>query len=191
MIAGLKYGVGYIGVGDFKPKLGGKNTKAYDTWNDMFKRCYNPKVHAKHPTYIGCTVAEEWHNFQVFAEWFENQYRADGWQLDKDLIFEGNKTYSPETCTFVPRDLNLLLTDRRNERGNLPKGVALKNKKYQARINIEGVRQYLGVYSTPEEAFAVYKTAKEYNIKYMAEKYKFLIDPRVYNFLVNYEVKSL
>ena len=105
------------------------------------------------------------------------------------LIFEGNKTYSPETCTFLPRDLNLLLTDRRNERGNLPKGVALKNKKYQARINIEGVRQYLGVHSTPEEAFAVYKREKEKYIKEVANKWKDKIDPRVYEALMNWTIE--
>lgn len=188
MIAGLKYGVGYIGVGDFKSKLGGKNTKTYNTWSDMLKRCYSAKCQERHPTYIGCRVTDEWHDFQEFAKWYEVQANGDGWQLDKDLIFEGNKTYSPEFCSIIPREINTLLTDRRNERGELPRGVALKNRKYQVRVNKKGARKYLGVYPTAEEAFDVYKSAKEEILRSVAEEFKDLIHPKVYQFLIKYEV---
>jgi len=40
-----------------------------------------------------------------------------------------------------------------------------------------------------EEAFAVYKEAKELHIKSLAEKWKNDLDPRVYKALMNYVVE--
>ena len=34
----------------------------------MLERFHDSKYQEKRPTYIGCSVAEEWHNFQIFAE---------------------------------------------------------------------------------------------------------------------------
>ena len=44
----------------------------------------------------------------------ENLY---GWELDKDILEKGNKTYSPETCCFVPRVINSLYkTNYKNDK---------------------------------------------------------------------------
>jgi hypothetical protein len=66
----------------------------------------------KHITYQDVFVCEEWHNFQVFAKWFyENYYKILGeiMNLDKDIIKKGNKIYGPEYCAFVPQTINKLL----------------------------------------------------------------------------------
>ena len=47
----------------------------------------------------------------------------------------------------------------------------------------------LGYFSTPEEAFYTYKTAKELYIKDIANKWKDQVDPRVYEALMNYQVE--
>lgn len=47
---------------------------------------------------------------------------------------------------------------------------------------------YLGVFDTPEEAFLIYKKAKEYYIKKLQNTRKGLIEERVYNALIKYEV---
>ena len=44
-------------------------------------------------------------------------------------------------------------------------------------------------YITPEEAFQAYKTTKESHIKEVADKWKDLIDPKVYQAMNNYEVE--
>ena len=66
----------------------------------------------------------------------------------------------------------------------------LKNaiQTYIAQVNGNARRQYLGQYSTPEEAFYAYKAAKEKRIKEVAEDWKDQIDPRVYEALMKYEV---
>lgn len=94
------FGIGFIGVGKHKASESGKHTKMYATWKNMLERCYSDELHSRYPTYKGCTVCDEWHNFQNFAEWMVAQ-DYDGKHLDKDIKVKGNKTYSPETCSFV------------------------------------------------------------------------------------------
>jgi len=99
------YGVGFMGDGDYKSKVKGKDTKLYQTWVNMLERCYSDKLQVRCPTYIGCSVNQIWHNFQNFAEWFELNY-IKGYHLDKDIKINGNKIYSPENCLFVSHEEN-------------------------------------------------------------------------------------
>jgi hypothetical protein len=162
----------------------------------MLARCYSEKFHEKQPTYIGCTVCEEWHNFQNYAKWYdENYYEVDGYKmnLDKDILVKGNKIYSPETCVFVPDFINLLFVNRKQYRGSLPVGVKVctKNpKKYEAQCrNNTGKRIYLGYYDSPEEAFQYYKEFKENLIKETAKEYEDRIPHTLFNAMCNYVVE--
>jgi len=94
----------------------------YRTWRDMLQRCYSSKFQEKRPTYKGCSVSEEWLTFSNFRRWMEAQ-DFEGMQLDKDLLFEGNKVYSAETCVFVTRAVNMFTIDRGNDRGEWLIGV--------------------------------------------------------------------
>ncbi|BBI90487.1 HNH endonuclease [Tenacibaculum phage PTm1] len=113
--------------------------------------------------------------------------------LDKDLLVKNNKIYSKDTCVFIPNDVNVLITNRRNFRGCLPIGVTTsKNRnKYRSQINIYGKRIGLGYFDTPFDAFNAYKEAKENHIKDIANKYKnepWMLD-KLYNALMTYEVE--
>jgi hypothetical protein len=103
------HGVGFFGVGSYTAftTSNKKSTKQYKTWICMLERCYSKKLHDKHPTYIGCSVHADWHNYQVFAKWFDENY-IDGFQLDKDIKIDGNKIYSPSTCLFVCAKDNMI-----------------------------------------------------------------------------------
>ena len=106
------FGMGCFGNGDYKsrdPKTRGK-TPAYSRWQRMLERCYSDDYLAKKPSYIGCSVCDEWLNFQTFAAWFYNSYPDDGryYVLDKDVKVKGNKVYSPITCLFVSSSDNSL-----------------------------------------------------------------------------------
>ena len=115
------FGVGFMGDGDYKAKVKGKQTKAYQTWSDMLRRCYSDKFQLKHPTYIDCFVDPIWHNFQNFAQWFDENY-IKGFDIDKDIKFEGNKVYSPENCLFVSRKENSLKAHAKHYRFTSPEG---------------------------------------------------------------------
>ena len=187
------YGVGYFGIGDFKSTdENGKNTKCYNTWIDMLRRCYDPKFHEKEPTYENCTVCEKWWNFQVFAEWYyENYYEIEGqtMALDKDILCKGNKVYSADTCVFVPVSINSLFVKRDNERGEYPIGVSKHGNKFRIKLSKGDGKIYLDTYATVEEAFQAYKQAKEEYIKEVVEKYKSQIPHELYEAMMNYEVE--
>ena len=68
------YGVGYLGEGKYKAKENGKNTDEYIIWYNTLRRCYNPKLHEKYPTYKGCKVEDWLLNFQHMEEWIDNNY---------------------------------------------------------------------------------------------------------------------
>ena len=181
-------GVGFIGEGKYKSKQSEKSTLYYTTWINMIKRCYDEKYHKKQPTYKDVIVCEEWHNFQNFAKWFEENY-VEGFHLDKDILVKNNKIYSPETCCFIPREINNLFLLRKQERGKYPIGVKKNFNKYEVVVSKYKKQYYIGLFETPEEAFQVYKEVKEKYIKELAEKWKELIPSIVYQALYNYKVE--
>ena len=187
------YGVGYFGFGKYRAREvpeHDKKTKAYEVWRDMIKRCYSEKSLAVNPSYKGCTVCDEWHNFQVFAEWYVNQeFYGLGYQLDKDILVKGNKVYSPETCALVPREINVLLHDNSKTRGDYPLGVTKLNHNYLVQVSINGKNKRVGRYDTPEQAYEVYKKHKELQVKDVANQWKNLVDIRVYNKLLNWKLQ--
>lgn len=194
MKVGLIQGVGYNN-GEYPAKVDGKNTKIYKLWGNMLRRCYNEKEHLRNPTYIGCTVSENFKSYSYFHGWCEKQvgFGLDGFALDKDLLVKGNKFYSEDTCVFIPQNLNKLLIKRDKTRGELPIGVALKSG-YKSKPYVTyccdglGKKIHLGYYSVPTEAFLAYKEYKENLIKQLAKEYKGQIDERAYQALMNYEV---
>lgn len=143
-------------------KINGVHLNSYKVWRCMLQRCYDASCQAKHPTYIGCSVCDEWHLFSVFKEWYDAN-SVDGWQLDKDLLFVGNKVYSPDTCIFVPNRINSLMNNVAASRGEYPIGVCLKKSsgKFGASISsADGKRVHLGYFSSPEAAHLAWVRAK-------------------------------
>ena len=192
------HGKGYIGVGKYKTKENGELTKQYKIWKRMLQRCYYSKYQEKYPTYKDCEVCTEWHNFQIFAEWFDdNYYEIPGevMCLDKDILVKGNKIYSRDKCIFVPERINLLFVKSDNSRGNNPIGAdQLPSGNYRVRCsNGYGKRICLGTYSTKEEAFQVYKQYKEKVIKETINSYDGIIpEPhysRLRDAMYNYKVE--
>jgi hypothetical protein len=175
------FGIGFLGVGEKFCK------KKKGLWKGMFGRCYSEKTRKRYPTYKGCTVAEEWHNFQNFAKWYEENWKPwmdNTWHLDKDILVKGSKVYSPETCCFVPQEINVLFT-KHNTNNNCPQGVRKSGNKFTSRFN----QIHLGTFNTPEEAFQAYKTAKEKYIKEVADKWRGKITEQTYEVLINYKIE--
>lgn len=189
-ISKIVFGKGYNGVGSHLKSVGGNHTKSYIKWKGMLERCYSEKCQKKQPTYIGCSVAEEWLDFQNFAQWFEEKHKGN-WFLDKDILVKGNKVYSPETCCFVPNEINVCFTKNNKTRGILPLGVSKRgdSNKFKSQIKKGGRVVHLGDFFTLEEAFQAYKTAKEEYIKELADKYYYELDNKVYTAMYNYQVE--
>lgn len=179
-------GIGYLGVGTYKP-----TGKVYKTWHNMIIRCYSNDYHQREPSYKECSVCEEWLNFQNFAKWWHINYLEEG-DLDKDLLVKGNKIYSPKYCCVLPKQINIALVKNKYRRGNTLIGVRKRSDcyGYHATIQKYGKSINLGMFATEQEAFDVYKSAKEAYIKELANKFKEILPLNVYNKLLKYEVNE-
>lgn len=157
-----------IGVNDANylvaSRMDGKVVKCpfYQVWTDMLMRCYSKKYQQRQPTYVGCYVCSEWFAFSNFKAWMEEQ-DWKGKQLDKDILLQGNKMYSPDMCVFVAGSVNKLLTDRANSRGQWMIGVCWhkQHNKFIAKCNDgNGRRVHLGLFTSELEAHLAWKAYK-------------------------------
>ena len=127
----------------------------YRVWHGMLQRCYSTKYQDTHPTYKGCSVSDEWLTFSNFRAWMEKQ-DWEGMQLDKDILFSGNKLYSDKTCAFVTRGVNLFTTDRGNDRGECLIGAywhkGAGKFKSQCRNPFTKKQEHLGLFTCEKEA---------------------------------------
>lgn len=103
------FGVGCIGEGPHKAHHKGADTKMYQTWRAMLRRCYYRASKHHQPSYEGVTVCDEWKNYQTFAQWYVDNHPGDGlkYELDKDIIDPDAREYGPRTCQFVTQRENL------------------------------------------------------------------------------------
>lgn len=137
-------------------------TRAGRLWDNMLTRC---NIHGSDNGFK---------DFQEFANWCligndgNQQYGYDKltegriWQLDKDIIGIKRKIYSPETCIFVPNEINQMF---RTIKTTLPLGVSrLPSGKFRAEITLTNCRKHLGVYDTPEEAGIAFLAARALRI---------------------------
>lgn len=169
----------------------------YNQWNGILVRCNAIQEHGgKNQTYLDCTYVEEWQSYDTYVEWARQQVgflnrEANGklWSIDKDILCRGNTRYCPELCVFVPAFLNTFLLQSNSIRGELPIGVCRSSKgSFVAQIRNNRLRERLGSFSTPLEAFNAYKNRKECLAKELAIKYQGLVDPRVITALQNFTV---
>lgn len=184
------FGIGFIGVGEFKTKNGKRDSHEYVIWRAMMTRCYCPDYQSRFPTYKECTVDVNWHNFQNFAKWYtENKYYGLGYELDKDLLTKGNKIYSAKNCCLVPQSINTLTRITFPKIDSLPIGVTrTRFGKFSARVFMNGKNTSVGTYENINEASDAYVATKELHVKNKAQQWRDRINPSVFNALMNWTV---
>ncbi len=176
------------------------DSKEYEAWHGILRRCFDKKTKSKRHTYEKCTVCDEWLIYKNFYNWlhqqsnFEKWLYGERWAVDKDIIFKGNKLYSPETCFLVPNRINAQLLKSDAIRGDCPIGVSYHKQScmYQANSNDGNCNNvYLGLYTNKNDAFNAYKNYKEKIIKKIAnEEYmENNITKKCYECLLNYVVE--
>lgn len=145
-------------------------TRSYTLWCGVTCRCLvGGSAQTDSPKYIGCLNL--FMDFQQFATWCQSQYGlmnrdeyGNFWQLDKDLLSGTDKRYSPETCLFVPKYINNMITDSAGNRGKYPIGASLyRNGKFRSYIG--NPERHLGYFDTPEDAHRAWQLAKISTLK--------------------------
>jgi len=160
----LIYGVA-INDADYavKPTIDGRQVTCpfYSAWHKMLYRCYSEYYQKNNPTYIECTVSNDWLVFSNFKKWMINQ-EWQGKALDKDILIQGNKKYSSSTCIFVSQSINGLFIKSTARRGKYPVGVSLNKRsgKYIAQCHVKGSGAHIGIYESAHEAHEAYKKVK-------------------------------
>lgn len=146
-----------------KPKLTW-SCPYYNRWKHMITRCYSERSLRKDPQYRDVQVCEEWLYFSNFKVWMEKQ-DWQGKHLDKDLLGDG-KLYSPDSCVFIPQEINKFLTSQNRKASclGLPVGVCEHKKinKYGAHVHnpFTGKREHLGVFYCEKEAHKAWHKRK-------------------------------
>lgn len=125
-----------VGIDDFTGDLDA-NDWSYNVWEGMLDRCYNENSTRSRATYTDCTVAPCWHRYSDFKVWFEQNSIID-YQLDKDILVPGNRVYSPDTCCFVPSNINMAVRWRRKTPRSGYPGVTMFGGGFQAEVMHKG-----------------------------------------------------
>lgn len=136
--------------------VNGVHFKYYTAWCSMIRRCYSSSFLKKHQSYIGCTVCDEWKYLSNFKKWHYENY-IDGFHLDKDILIEGNTVYSPETCRYVPPEINNSISNISSIKKS-PRGFTIVFNKKQK------------TFKTVEEAQLWYSENKASTVKELALK---------------------
>ena len=172
-------GVSYSGM---KMNTEMRHSVSYYKWKNMVQRCYDKKIHKKYkPEYKDKSVCEEWLNYSNFKIWFDEHYvqcKNNQIDLDKDLLVQGNKVYSPETCVFLLHYQNTMF-----ER-------SAKDKIYEKEDGtfvIGGGKKK--TYATLKEAEDIVCERNQNRIESVAEKCKGSIPMCAYEAMLNWDVR--
>ena len=177
-------GIGYLGCNKVDIL-----DKAYRKWANMIQRCYYDKIHEYKPYYAPCTVCEEWLNFSNFKVWYdENNIKGRKFDLDKDILIQGNMEYAPDTCALVSHYTNTIFESR-----GIESNIVLNSKTgmYDTSMILLGKRKEVGSFGTREIAQKeLFEYKKDY-IRQFARKSKRRVQNKVYQAMMNWQVEAI
>ena len=155
------------------------HSRASGLWSKVQRRSQvGGMFQRSNPAYTGASNLFE--SFQDFAQWCQDQpgygckdALGNTWEIDKDILVKGNKTYSKDTCCFVTRRINSMFTSCRSARGETPIGVSfIENRgKYRSYCNSEGRFLHLGHFDDALLANRAWQVEKVRVIRSAASKY--------------------
>lgn len=175
-------GVGYLGRANV-----GESNPIYRKWRNMIQRCYYNKIHEYKPYYASCTVCEEWLNYANFEVWYNENY-IDGkkFDLDKDILVQGNTEYAQDTCALVSHYVNTVFEDR-GIKNNIVENS--QTGKFDTSMTLLGKRTEIGSFDTKEIAQKeLFEHKKNYIVQF-AIKSKNKVPDKVYRAMLNWKVE--
>lgn len=143
---------------------------SWRTWLGMLKRV------TTNISYVNVSVCEEWKTFSNFNKWFDKHWRK-GWDLDKDL--KGHLLYSPDTCVYLPKEINQCLQRH--------KGIKKSNGVWIAEYSRGGQLERIGEYGSKEEAQEAYLKEKKEYLDYLVQLYRLSLNKEVQTLLKEYK----
>lgn len=134
---------------------GGNKTpysKDYATWCAIKRNCFQAHRVATRGKRQLC---EDWKLFSNFQKWF-HMYYQQGYVITTDIASLGSNTYSPNTCAYVPKWLQSILSTKDVN------GYCWRNtcKAYIATLNMFGKNVNIGTFQLEISARLAYLTAR-------------------------------
>ena len=152
--------------------------EGYYIWNAMQKRCKDR----------GYPISEVFSKYETWVEWARQQkgfkeldFFNNTFNLDSDLFSNGVKTYSEETCVFIPQHLNQIY--KTSYKGNEMLGVDFRKGIYQARIRLFNNQVTLGNYKTKEEAVEAYRNKRAEYVQLLLNLHRHQLEDKTIEFL--------
>lgn len=164
-------------------------------WCGLRTRTLDETFKNKHKAYLNCTLSPEWVCLQNFCDWADSTYPKDfpeiPWELDKDLL-SSSGVYSPETCCWLPKEINLFLS-KKSEKGIYEKkGKRGSSFALFVREGTEVYKEknghYIGSYPTYEDAVVKWKEVEQNRLNTLIEKYRYCLSPVVIEKLISLEI---
>lgn len=176
------FGIGYLGCGDADIQ-----SDIYRKWVNMMQRCYSEATHRIKPYYKGCEVCEEWWNFSNFREWYrENIIEGRKFDLDKDILIQGNTVYSPTTCSLVTHYANTIFQRRGIETNIVHNNIS---DKFDASVCILGKTKQIGSSDSRKEAEEMILSYRKELINKFARKNRNKVPYKVYEAMMNWNTE--
>lgn len=130
------------------------------------------------------TVCEAWSkDMQFFCKWMEKSSYPDvgyAYEIDKDILCPGNKTYSPENCCLVPHFINLAYKKPRKYLKKTDDGVG----RYY--FIVPGTTNNVLIFETKEEAYCEYVRRKAGFMRKQAVKNRYAVTNKIYHAMIDY-----
>lgn len=154
--------------------------RSYKLWQSMRHRLMDREE------YKDVTMCAEWETYEGFLEWFNSSEFSNCrdelgnfYFLDKDVLGGQRRLYSPETCAFIPQQLNNMFKRKISSMKAGVQYLSGKAKPYRAYINYNRKHIHLGYYLTEDEAHSKFLEARKECLKNFIEVHSGRLDERV------------
>ena len=170
------------------------NTEKHIKYNNMKNRC-GKYYQLQNPRYEGTYMCDEWleNKYDTFFVWLDdNYYEVEGekqMDIDKDIIKYGNKEYHPDFCLIVPHSINTFYETLEVGKTNIKYNS--KIQKYRVKVTDRNEPIISDNIDTYNEALDVYCDIKQGILFNKAKALKEKVPEKVYNALMNTDIKAI
>ena len=154
--------------------------EGYSIWGGMVSRCKNK----------GYAISSMFSKYDTWIVWAKQQkgYKEldlfnKPFNLDSDMFSTDTKTYSEDTCVFIPEQINQIY--KTSYKGVEYIGIDLFEGGYRARLNMFNRQVIVGKFSTKDEAKRAYHNKRSEYLNLLLHIYKGRLDDRVVNYIKN------
>ena len=152
--------------------------EGYSVWNAMQKRCKDK----------GYSMSDLFSNYKTWIVWAKSQkgckevdiFNAP-FNLDSDMFSLGVKTYSEDTCVFIPEHLNQIYKTSFKDKKDL--GVDFRKGSYRARINMFNKQVIIGTYKKKEDAINAYRAKRSEYVGLLLNMYRDQLEDKTVKFI--------